>query len=717
MKKLYVIILFIFIANTSFAQIKVKEGSFRKIVNYVMDDKEEHVDGNNKPMALIKVTTENINEEERKRLYFKGNRATDFKVVPKIGELYLYLTAEAATVIEIKHPDYGKTMFTLPETLCDFCAYELVVVNYSNQQEEPSTTPLNTYLTIIADHEEAVIYIDDEYAGMKEASKSVNIGSTHSWRIEYDLYHTESGTLTIENREPIVIEKKLRQAYGFLKVTTEPESGAIVFINDKNVGTTPYSSDKMASGSYNVRVAKEMYKTAEQNITITDGETTAIELTMPKNFANTTIKTDEQSDIYLDNEYKGKGNWSGRLNEGPHYVEARKQHHETSSKNFTVTLGSDMVITIDDPKPIYGYLDIETTPLRADVYIDGKNHGKTPRVITNILIGNHKLRLEKEGCAPLTKDITIKEGETLTLKETLQTGKEIKISTGQNGDKIYIDNEYVGESPLATYISYGSHVINAKRGNQSASKNIEVKIGDSTDDYLIVFGKIVNISSSSPGDDVYVDDKKIDKTTPCSLDLSLGEHRIKVKRGKLYETKSISVSKTSQDTYHFTPKKESLDVFLANGVNFITVNGAYSNSPQTSFGITFGQTRKLGWFVSAMSNFNFTGLNVIDKPFNEIAVTGETTSTRLSLTGGLTVRFGGPVYARFGAGYGMRILACKTLSGEYVEYPDNTYKGVDLSAGLMFNMRNIAVSVDAATTNLKTVEVKIGMGINWKRRQ
>lgn len=597
MKRFIISILLIFISLTSFSQIKVKEGSFRRIVNYVMDDKDEHIDGNYKPMALIKISTENINAEERNRLYFKGNRATDFHVEPKIGELYLYISAEAATVLEIKHPDYGKTVFTFPEPLCDFCAYELVVVYISNQKED--TAPQNTYLTVSADQDNAIIYIDDEYAGMKEATKSVGIGSTHSWRIECDLYHTENGTVTIEDRESFFIEKQLRQAYGFLSVTTEPESGAIVFIDNKNVGTTPYSSDKMASGTYNVRVVKEMYKTTEQTVTVTDGNTTEAKLSMPANFVNVTIKTDEHSDIYLDNEYKGKGSWSGRLVEGPHYAEARKTSHETSSKNFTVTLGNDLNIDIEAPKPIYGYLDIMTTPLRADVYIDGKNYGKTPKVITDLLIGNHKLRIEKEGCAPLTKDIVIKEGETLSLNETLQTGQEISISTGQNGDKI---------------------------------------------------------------------------------------------------------------------GKELLDRYSSKDIRFITLNGAYSVAPQTSFGITYGQVRKVGWFVSAMSNFDFTGFNVSDKSFNEVALTGKTKSTRLSVMGGFIVRIGGPVYASIGAGYGMRVRVCETISGDYVEYAGNTYKGIDASAGLLFNLRNFSFAFDAVTTNFKTLEFKLGIGINWKKR-
>ena len=55
----------------------------------------------------------------------------------------------------------------------------------------------------------------------------------------------------------------------------------------------------------------------------------------------------------------------------------------------------------------------------ATIYIDGKSYGETPNYINEILIGTHELKLEKQGCTPITKTISIKEGETLTVNEKL----------------------------------------------------------------------------------------------------------------------------------------------------------------------------------------------------------------------------------------------------------------------------------------------------------
>ena len=486
MKKVLLVV-FTLISINLFSQINVKEGSFRKIDGYVMLDKKEHLDDNDNPMALIKITTENISAEQRAKFYFNGNLETFFdKQLQDDGQLYLYISA-VASFVEIIHPEYGKTEYHFPFDLCDFCGYEMVVQYVPLvASDNESVKPQNNFLTITCDQDNAAVYIDDEYVGDKDGFKSLPIGSTHTWRIECDLYHTESGSVTITEGQ-LVIDKALRPAFGFLNVKSTPENGAIVYVNNKRVGETPYTSERLASGSYKVRVVKEMYKTSEQTFVVSDGKTTNAVLNMIANFVNVTINTDSQSDIYVDEELKGKGKWSGRLSEGAHLVEARKISHTSTFKEVNLTAGMTEVINVESPKPIYGYLEISSNPILADIYIDGKHCGQTPKVIYDLLVGEHELKLTKQGCAELKKNIAITEGETLTLNEKLQTGKEISISTDKSGDKIYVDGNYVGISPITSTLSYGNHEIKAERDGKTVSKNVNVVQGGGDNSVKLTF--------------------------------------------------------------------------------------------------------------------------------------------------------------------------------------------------------------------------------------
>ena len=602
--KRILLVIFALISLNAFSQLQVKEGSFKYVPGGVIEDKEEYTDGNDLPMALIKISTENINEQERLRLVFTGNRATQIIKKPKTGEMWVYISAESATFINIKHPDYGTFKYPLPEELCDYCVYEMVL-QYIPIAATATATQQNNYLTIIADQPNASIYIDDQY--VSDGFMSLAIGTTHTWKIECDMYHAESGSVTITKGEPITIEKQLRPAYGFINVTSKPESGAVVFIDNKKVGTTPYQSDKMASGTYKVRVVKDMYKTTEQTYTITDGNTTNAVLDMNANFVNLNIEIDAASDIYIDGQYKGKGKWSGRIADGAHFLEVKKDKHRTVSKNLNLVLGKDENLKIEAPTAITGFLDISSVPVKANIYLNGKHYGTTPRIISDLLIGDYTLKLEKEGCASVTKNITIEENQTLAIRENLPVDKEAVKTTQVNGKK-------------------------------------DIAVADKT-----------------------------------------------------------------------KPEKMVKDI---PNINFITLNAAYSIAPQTSFGFTYGQVKRFGWFVSAMSSFDFrfrgNDWNDLYSTDGVVDFSGKSSKARLSITGGFVVRLFGPIYAKLGAGYGARVK-CWEVAGKWYEYTPDTYKGFDLTAGIMLNTRKYAISADVVTNNFKTMEVKLGVGLNWNK--
>ena len=704
--KRILLVIFALVSLNAFSQLQVKEGSFKYVPGGVIEDKEEYTDGNDIPMALIKISTENINEQERLRLIFTGNRATQIIKKPKTGEMWVYISADAATFINIKHPDYGTYKYLLPEKLCDYCVYEMVLqyVGMQNVSEQ-------NYLIVKSDQANAKIYIDGEYIGNQFAHKQLLVGSTHTWKIECDLYRTESDSITITNKEN-VIDITLLPEFGYLNITTVPENGAKVYINDNMVGTTPYKSDKLSIGNYIVKVVKDQFKTTEQVVVVKDKETSNVNIKMLSVFVDVTIKSDSNTDVLIDGVFKGKEYWSGKLHEGTYVFEAKKENHRTVRKTVEIVAGNNQTIKLDAPVPINGSLEISSNPSGADIYLNGKHYGTTPRIISDLLIGDYTLKLEKEGCASVTKNITIEENQTLTMKEQLPTGKEVVIKTDKTGDKIYVDGSYVGTTPLTTNLSYGSHNLKAERGKQIAVKTVEVKTTTVKDEFVLAFGKMVKITSDRNGDDIYVDGKKVGET-PMDIDMSLGKHELEVRRGKLYETRTVQISKNSTSSYYFIPKKEPLEKYLSRGVNFITLNAAYSIAPQTSFGFSFGSVKKVGWFVSAMSNFDFIGFNTIDKPYEEVILTGNAKDTRISVTGGVITKIGGPVYFKAGAGYGMIIRCCETASGDYVEYTPNTYKGVDLTAGLQLNLRNLTIGIDAVTTNFQMMEIKLGIGFNW----
>ena len=477
MRKFLFLLFVLFLYVSAFAQLEVKPGSFKEVHGFVNinDDPDYQTDDNDLPYAVIKVRTENITDKQRRELRFESNLAVGIMLEYHTGEVWVYLTAKYADYLKISHPDFGVYEYTLPFDLQPKKGYEMALV-YKAYAPAAPVKDIYNFLIITADQPNATIYVDDVYvgeSGEQGVYKSFRAGEKHKWRIECELYHSESGeaTIPVKEGENITVEKRLRPAFGYLNITSSPENGAVVFIDGKKVGQTPFKSDRLASGEHRVRVMKEMFSAAEKTFTVTDGNTTQAPMTMAANFVSVNITTDSNSDIYVDNEKKGTGTWNGRLSDGPHSLEARKASHKTAIKNVQLTLGTTENIVIPDPVPIYGTLEVVSNPIGANIIIDGKSFGTTPRVLGNVLIGTHELRLEKTGCTPVIKNFNLDDKNKLSINEKLPTGREISISTDKSGDRIYVDGSYIGVSPLTSTLSFGEHEITAIRGYDGDGTN------------------------------------------------------------------------------------------------------------------------------------------------------------------------------------------------------------------------------------------------------
>lgn len=156
---------------------------------------------------------------------------------------------------------------------------------------------------------------------------------------------------------------------------------------------------------------------------------------------------------------------------------------------------------------------------------------------------------------------------------------------------------------------------------------------------------------------------------------------------------------------------------------FVMANAAYSIAPQTSFGITVGSVKKLGWYASLGSNFKYRKADyvcdysgTINGATFEYSYSGEISTSRFGATAGMVVRISDPVYAYVGGGYGFRNVFWELESGEWVKCTDFCYSGISLDAGLMLHFSGLGLSLGVQTIGFKYMEAKIGLGYTLKRK-
>lgn len=742
-------------------------------------------DRNGDKCALIKIQTPNMGMTERNSLEFSADLGTETHKVEGVGEVKLFLTEGCRTLI-IMHPEYGKLIYLMPIRVEGFKTYEMVL-EAKKDGFMPGVVINSNYVLIKVTPSDALISIDGNF--YPDGSAYISVDEPHDLVVSRSLYHDYEKTIYASPNETMTYEVKLAPAYGWLLIGSSPESGATILINGVRKGVTPYKSDTLASGEYEVTLMREMYENVTKTVRVIDGNESEISIPMKPNFANVTISTDVESDIYIDGKMKDRGSWTGRLLQGSHKAEARKASHRTTAMALEITAGKDESVKLDAPTPIYGAINVTSSPVEAQVYLDGAEIGKTPFVNNRILIGSHELKLVKQGCAPLVKTATVEEGKMTNVSERLDSGKTITITTGRSGDeiyvdgvsvgvspletamgygihkvkavrdgkkvekeinvqinggstnltlefgkiirittdrkgdKVYIDGEYVGSTPYQTSLGFGNHKVKVVRGQSEQSKDIVVSLNGGDTNVILEFGRLVKITTDRDGDDIFIDGKKAG-VSPLSIDLSFGSHDIRAKRGKKSDERRINVQKDGISSVDLYLRAETPFDWLRNGVNFLLLNGALSTAPQTSFGLTVGQVKQQrGWYVSGMTNFNFSKADLtcdengsIENPPLAYSFKERVTS-RWSVTAGVMFRpCPTPLYLYAGAGYGKRTLLWKLDDGRLAEPPSGAYKGVSFDAGLMAHIKGFSVSAGVTTIGTDYMEIKVGIGFCLKRK-
>ena len=246
----------------------------------------------------------------------------------------------------------------------------------------------------------------------------------------------------------IDVEEDIQQQYLTFQISP---SNAVLEVNGQlwEVGPDGSSTKFVDFGTYKYRVQAPNYHSDAGMVTLNEpGGKKQVNVTLKPDFVEVTLKADADAEIWVNNEKKGVGSWTGPLGKGTYMIECKKANHETSKTSQEITDAlNGSTITLPAPQPIYGSLNVESTPNYTSVYLDGKPMGETPLFIKEVLIGTHELKLTKEGHNDHTETLTLVKGERKQVKAEMNNADYDKIAL--KGDEYFDAKNY--EEALKCY--------------------------------------------------------------------------------------------------------------------------------------------------------------------------------------------------------------------------------------------------------------------------
>ena len=599
MKKLLTIFLIIAFSETLFAQ-QISVKSFGKLENDLdarVNEPLKDFDGN--ICAIIKVVTTQTG------FSFDCGQIGVVKTVPKTSEIWVYVPSGAKR-ITISHPQLGLLRdYLFPQPIEKATVYELVLTTGKVITTVDETIE-SQWLVINPDPADASIFINDLFV-KSGAYQAKHKPGNYTYRIESPLYHSDAGIVEITNAKK-EINVKLKPAFGYLEVSSKPETEARVAIDGKFLAQrTPCLSDALPSGEHTLQIIKEMFEPRTIKIMVTDGATTQVSITLVPTFADVNITTQADATIYINNEKKENGTWKGRLNAGIYSIEARKQSHSPAKQDIEVVAGEKREFDLQ-PTPIYGSLNVITKPSGATITINGKNYKVTPNTIDSLLIGDQNIELSRQNFITVSRVVTIAEGKVTVLSEQLTRGHsaEVKKVPSAPIQNIIQQNNPNANSPTPTVNSernrvtpnFGADNKTVPATNQEKSRILQNTTSDNNATKQSGIPQKTEIPKTEPpkaepsiaepqkettfqvqkvafnstpsGVEVYLDNVKVG-LTPFDTTLTTGNHLVRLQLGIQKILKNINVVKARGETsydFDLTPKTFNESV---NGINFTMV--------------------------------------------------------------------------------------------------------------------------------------------------
>ena len=414
-------------------------------------------DPNGQICALIKVETTQTG------FGFDTGVIQVVKTEQKIGEVWVYVQPRVKK-ITIMHQDYEpvRDYYFPTGALKEATVYLLKLRTAGAPVQAASTQQHSGFLIINSEPQGAEVWLNNESTGeVTPFRRKLAIGDEVPYRLSLPLYHDEAGMVTVDQPRK-ELQFALRPAFGSVMVTSTP-SGALVFLDEKQVGQTPLTLDRIASGSHSLRFQAPQYAVERRNVSIADGQTANVAVTLAARFAEITVQAPQGAVVTVDGDRKGSGTLSWRQSEGLCDIVVSMAGHRDARRQLEVVAGRAQTVQLT-PQPIYGSASVDSDLMDAEIWIDGKQYGVTPNVVERLLVGSHTLVLKKSGYADLQQQFSVEEGKEASLSVKLPAGRSVQFTSEKPGMQIIVDGKKLGTTPLTAVVGIGHHSVSAMRG-------------------------------------------------------------------------------------------------------------------------------------------------------------------------------------------------------------------------------------------------------------
>ena len=252
---------------------------------------------------------------------------------------------------------------------------------------------------------------------------------------DYDVGKVESGmTYILTLSKPAGSTEPADAGGNFYALTVTPKNAVVTIDgNQQTVSTDGEYSAMLPYGNHTYKVEAGGYISKSGTFSISISDMTPINVSLVSAMATVSVTCPTPAvSLYVDKKSVGTIPWTGSLKEGMHLIEAKKEGYRSQQRTINLSQQQKLDVAFSELVAIQGNLSVNYKPFGADVYIDGKKIGQSPRVFNGLLVGSHKVEIKKDGYGTESEQVNILEGQTATIAGVLTANTTVATNTASS---------------------------------------------------------------------------------------------------------------------------------------------------------------------------------------------------------------------------------------------------------------------------------------------
>jgi len=340
-----------------------------------------------------------------------------------------------------------------------------------------------------------------------------------------------------------------------IKVDSEPP-GAVLSINGKEIGRTPYFWRSPPAGKALLQFAREGCEPLERFVTVDPAALADVVVKLERVQGLVLFQSAPSgAEVTVNGAFKGKAPLlSTDLPAGRHHAVFRLEGYDPREVDLEIRDRTPQICAMN-MRSIYATIRVESTPPGAAVMLDGIHKGQTPCAVEEVLVGDHKLKLVREGYKDFETDLRVAQTGTQPVMVKLEEKfAAIDVVSTPPDARVGLNGEFKGRTPLQiSGLRDGVYSVTIeKAGFDKAIREVRIaRNQDAKVDVNLEKGTgVLALTISPSGASIFVEDemKGTSAERPYLLELPPGSYKVRVSKGAHYRPQNFTMTVVARKT-------------------------------------------------------------------------------------------------------------------------------------------------------------------------